>query len=151
MKSTAALKSAASPLPPLNVPLLRPTPRKLNLSTAHPVRASAFAPWNTTFVCIVPPNWGCGCANTTAARIDSRPGGSRIASSGPAGPTRSEMAGMDEAAHPLGEVCRLCQDANVTRVWQHLVLGGPNQRRVSASVVDRHHPIESILAGQHEC
>ena len=32
------------------------------------MRASAFADWNTTFVCIVPPSVGSGCANTTAAR-----------------------------------------------------------------------------------
>ena len=50
----------AAPLVPR--PALRPTPRKLKRSTAQPTRASALALWRPTFVCIVPPWVGSGCA-----------------------------------------------------------------------------------------
>ena len=39
-----AAKSSFSPGPPVNVPSLRPTPRKLNRSTAQPARTSPFDP-----------------------------------------------------------------------------------------------------------
>jgi len=43
MKSSAARKSSISPGPLANVPALAPAPRKLNRSTAQPIRLSAFA------------------------------------------------------------------------------------------------------------
>src|SRR5918993_28803 len=150
MYPRAALKSSTSPLPPLNDPALRPTPRKLKRSTAQPVRASPFVPWYTALVCIVPPNCGCGCANTTAARSGSRAGSSRSASSGPAGPERSEIVAMDEPTDDGGEAVRVCEHTQVAGARHQLVTCVRDERGIAPGVRHRHDAIELGLAADDE-
>src|SRR5687768_13342733 len=98
---------------------------------------------------MVPPNCGCGCANTTAARIASPAapaGSSSTASSVPAGPARSVMVGMRELTHEPGEVLRTRHEADVTGSLHLYVLDAGNEVGVPPRHVNRHHPIELLLA-----
>ena len=129
-------------------PRCAPTPRKLNRSTAQPMRASPFAPWYTALVCIVPPCCGCGCAKTTAARDAAR--GVRLCRAAlrarPAGPARSVMVGMDELSDDVRETRAGCvSEADVARAFEHAGLGAANERAERARARDRHDAIERRL------
>src|SRR5687767_9518292 len=150
MYARAALKSSTSPLPPLNDPALRPTPRKLKRRTAQPTRESPLVPWYTALVCIVPPNCGCGCANTTAARSGSRAGSSRSASSGPAGPEKSSIVAMDEPADDRGEAIRMCEHTEVAGARHQLVACVRNERGIAARAGHGNDAVEVRLAGDDE-
>src|SRR5258705_2190697 len=156
MKSTAARKSSHSPRPSSHAPALRPTPRKLNRSTAQPMRASAFVPWKTTFVCIVPPCVGSGCAKTTAARA-SPAGCSSSTSSGPAGPAISRrgsgnlLFGLGEEPHH--ERCKFVRPRDhpeMSRALQRLDPCMRPDRGVFPRQARRHDTLERLLARDHQ-
>src|SRR5438034_17467 len=73
--ATAAPTSSASSRPPVHVPSLAPTPRKLNRSASQPRSAQARAMPATSGLRISPPCVGRGCAMTTIAR--GSPSGTR--------------------------------------------------------------------------
>src|SRR4051812_22850421 len=168
MKSSAARKSSISPGPSLNDPALAPAPRKLNRSTAQPMRLSAFAAWYTTFVCIVPPCVGSGCASTTAARsppscpratrpscpiVPAATGGSSSASSRPAGPA-SSRGGMavtsGEVADDRGERIGPGDRAEVSGPLDHRRARVRNEAQVLGRALDRYDVIEVAFAGDDQ-
>src|SRR4029079_4519740 len=155
MKSTAARKSSHSPRPSSHAPALRPTPRKLNRSTAQPMRASAFAPWKTAFVCIVPPCVGSGCANTTAARAS--PAGCSISTSrGPEGPgisrtisgTFSRRVSRHEAADERRKLLRTRDHAEVTGAGERFRPCVWPDREIFARQMRRNDPLQRFFTGQ---
>src|SRR5262245_57138736 len=152
MKSTAAPKSSRSPRPSSHAPALRPTPRKLNRRTAHPMRASAFVPWKTTFVCIVPPWVGNGCAKTTAAR-SSRAGCSISTSSGPEGPgisrtvsgTFSRRVGRHKSGHERRKFVRTRDHAEVTGAGERFYACMRPDCEIFACKIRRNDPFQRFL------
>src|SRR4029453_16320528 len=156
MKSTAARKSSHSPRPSSHAPALRPTPRKLNRSTAQPIRASAFAPWKTAFVCIVPPCVGSGGAKTTAAR--GSPAGFSIRTSrGPEGPgisrtvsgTFSRRVGRHESGDERRKFVRTRDHAEVTGAGERFDARMRPDREIFARNPRRKDPFQRFLARQN--
>src|SRR6187200_2434563 len=155
----AAWKSSRSPRPSSHSPALRPTPRKLNRSTAQPMRASALALWNTTFVCIVPPSIGSGWPNTTTAR-GALEGLLISASSGPTAPgiSRTTSANLSplarDARHILEEriehPCQLIRPRDHAKMASLRDYSASRMRpeaQVLASQVRRHDGVELVLSG----
>src|SRR5258705_3294243 len=117
MNTHAARASSSSPAPWSWRPALRPTPRKLNRSTAAPSAWSVDATRCTTLLCSVPPYSGCGWHTTAVIACSPEARSCSTASSAPAGPgsvvwtsrcadgapCMSALGGAEASAQPLGQ------------------------------------------------
>src|ERR1035437_2269358 len=113
-QAAAATRSSVSPAPPSYSPAEAPTPRKLKRSAASENRFDRRrAARCTTFVRIVPPSRGCGCA--TSAAPAGTAGERRRASRGPAGAGISSEESLTGGASGIETTltCDLFSDAAV--------------------------------------